>query len=303
MLAAVTHLSAATATLYATRFEPAEGFSTSSNLAGQAGWTKTGSGGNGIVSNYISGLGQQAYVGFFPPASGTTALSVWKPVNFAPSNASLVRVSVEMSVIDSSTTNRDAFYWSIYNRAGHRLCGVMFDNRDLSIWRQADDGFIYETGWGFDNGSASGGVYTLEMVMNFSSNRWNASLNGTQIIPNRPITMVGATLDFGDADAEWTLAVAGKPGDNYMLFDNYTITADAVPQVIPTVLAPVAVGGGQQRVRVNGRNGVSYAVEASTNLVRWTALKTNVVAGGYFDYTDPGAASLARRFYRARWVP
>ena len=295
--------SAATATLYATRFEPAQGFSTISNLSLQGGWTNAGSGGNGIVSNYIAGLGQQAYIGYFAPGTGNTALSVWKPVNFSPSNASLVHFSVEMSVIDSSTTNRDKFYWSAFNIAGHRLFSVLFDNRDLSIWRELDDGFLYDTGWGFENGTASNGVYTLDIAMSFSSNRWDAFLNGTQIVTNEFITTTSAALNFGDVDAEWFLAVSNKPGNNYLLFDNYTITADALPSVIPSVQPPLAAGGGQRLIRVNGKNNVPYAVEASTNLVNWVSLKTNIVTGGYFDYLDAGAAGLRQRFYRARWVP
>lgn len=294
---------AATATLYATRFEATEGFSTNASLSVQGGWTNAGSGGNGIVTNYIAGLGQQAYIGYFAPNVGGTALSVWKPVNFAPSNASLVHFSVEMSVVDSSTNqsglNRDEFYWTVYNIAGDRLFAVLFDNYDLSIWHELDDGFIYDTGWSFENDVS----YTLDVTMNFSSNRWGATLNGTQIVTNQLITTTGAARTFGDADAEWVLGITNKPGNNYLLFDNYTITADALSSVIPSLQPPLAAGGNQRLVRVNGKNNAQYAVEASTNLMNWTSLKTNVVTGGYFDHLDTGAAGLRQRFYRARWVP
>ena len=296
--------SAATATLYATRFEVAEGFSTNATLAGQGGWTKAGSGGNGIVTNYILGLGQQAYIGYFAPAAGDTALAVWKPVNFAPNNASLVHFSVEMSVIDSSTNqnglNRDEFYWTVYNNAGDRLFGVLFDNYDLSIWHELDDGFIYDTGWSFENEES----YTLEVTMNFSASRWGATLNGTQIVTNQLITTKGAARSFGDADAEWVLGITNKPGNNYLIFDNYTVTADALPSVVPSVQSPVTVAGGQKQIRVSGKNNAAYAIEGSTNLVKWTSLRKNVAnSSGYFDYTDTNAPALKQRFYRARWVP
>lgn len=295
--------SGATATVYATRFEVSEGFSTSADLAGQQGWTSAGSGGNGIVSNFFDGLGQQGYVGFAAPNPGYSSLGVWRPLNFDSSNASLVRFSVDMSVIDSTTTNRDEFYWAVYNKAGHRLFAVLFDNKDLSVWHELDDGFLYDTGWGFDNGNFTNGFYALDITMSFPSNRWSAFLNGTKIVTNQPITKTGAVLNFGDVDAEWFLSITNKPGNNYLVFDNYTITADALPAVIPSVQSPVAAGAGQQLVRVNGKNNVQYAVEASTNLVTWTSLKTNIVTGGFFDHLDNGAAGLSRRFYRARWVP
>ncbi|MEY4384891.1 MAG: hypothetical protein RLY20_174 [Verrucomicrobiota bacterium] len=293
---------AATATLYTTGFEPSEGFNLSYYLSGQGGWTNAGNGGNGLISNSISGYGQQAYVGYFAPSSGSS-LSVWKPINFAPSNATLVRFSTVMSLIDSTTTNRDEFYWSIYNRAGQRLCGLLFDNRDLSIWREADDGYVYDTGWGFVNGAGTNGFYTLEIALNFSSNRWSAFFGGTQIISNALITTTNSALNLGDVDAEWVLAVPTKPGNNFLVFDNYTITADAVPQVIPSVQPPTPLTGGQHSVRVTGRAGVSYALEASTNLTSWSALKTNVATGGFFDFTDAASTNAPRKFYRARWIP
>ena len=293
----------ATATIYATRFETAEGFSKAATLSGQKGWTNAGSGGNGILANYIAGLGQEAYIGFAAPDPGYSSLAVWKPLNFDSSNASLVHFSVTMSVIDSSTTNRDQFYWSVYNTAGSRLFSILFDNADLSIWHELDDGLLYDTGWGFTNGVSTNGVYTLDLTMSFPSNRWTALLNGTKIVTNQPITTKSAPLNLGDVDAEWWLTITNKPGDNFLVFDNYTVTADALPAVIPSVQPPLTAGAGQRIVRVNGKNNVQYAVEASTNLVAWTSLKTNIATAGFFDYLDTGAIGLPRRFYRARWVP
>lgn len=295
--------SAATATVFATRFEASEGYNTSVDLAGQQGWTSDGSGGNGIISNFFGGQKQQGYVGFAPPNPGQSSLIVWKPLSFDSSNASLVRFTVDMSVIDSTTTNWDQFCWAVYNRVGHRLFAVQFDNFDHSIWHELDDGLAYDTDWGFDNGNFTNGLYTLDITMSFASNKWSAFLNGTKIVTNQPITTTGAALNFGDADAEWYLNITNKPGNNYLVFDNYTITADALPAVIPSLQRPLAAGAGQQIIRVNGKNNVQYAVEASTNLTSWTSLKTNVVTGGFFDHLDTGAAGLNRRFYRARWVP
>jgi hypothetical protein len=61
--------------------------------------------------------------------------------------------------------------------------------------------------------------------------------------------------------------------------------------------------GGQTSLRLNGQSGSRFAIEASTNLINWTALKTNLVSDGTFDYVDTTATALARRLYRARWVP
>jgi hypothetical protein len=62
-------------------------------------------------------------------------------------------------------------------------------------------------------------------------------------------------------------------------------------------------GNGQTSLRLTGQNGSKFAIEASTNLVNWTALNTNLVTDGSFDHVDTGAPAFTRRLYRARWVP
>ena len=48
----------------------------------------------------------------------------------------------------------------------------------------------------------------------------------------------------------------------------------------------------------------NYAVEATTNLTRWTAIVTNTTnPSGTFDFIDFSSRSMARRFYRVRPVP
>ena len=56
-------------------------------------------------------------------------------------------------------------------------------------------------------------------------------------------------------------------------------------------------------LRVFGENNSRRALDASTNFVNWTVVKTNVISGTYADVIDEGAAGLPRRFYRARYVP
>src|SRR2546422_931895 len=75
---------AARTNIFSTQFESAEGYRTNLELIGQNDWVGGGSGGNGIVTNYLAGQGQQAYVGFFPPKTNDDTLFVWKPLNFSP---------------------------------------------------------------------------------------------------------------------------------------------------------------------------------------------------------------------------
>lgn len=86
-------------------------------------------GGNGILSGFIPGQGQQAYIGFAPPDPGSDQLYVWRPINFNPLAAGLpvINFSVLMRIADSSNTNYDYFRWSTYNMQGDRLFSIEFD--------------------------------------------------------------------------------------------------------------------------------------------------------------------------------
>ena len=150
---------------------------------------------------------------------------------------------------------------------------------------------------------ALGAAYTLTVTMNFASNLWSAKLNSALFANNQPITTTGKQLTLGDVDAVWALYLTNSPGNNFMLFDNYTITADVLPPPRPNMTLLGRAGNGQISLRLTGQNGRKFALEASTNLLNWTGLITNLVTTGSFDYVDTGAPAFTRRLYRARWVP
>ena len=172
-----------------------------------------------------------------------------------------------------------------------------FDNVDLGIYYYLDgtNSGVW-SGLEFTNGTA----YALSLELDFTSNQWSATCNGALLTTNRqPITTVGAPLNLGDIDAGWFIYDASAPGDNYMVFDDYLITASLPsPQ-----LSLLGILDGAPVLRLSGTPDMAFALEASSNLVGWVPLKTNITTAGSFDYVDDGAAGLPRRFYRARWVP
>ena len=281
------------AAIYSTGFEAGEGYNASLDLVGQEGWLGAGSGGNGLVTEVYPGHGQQAYIGFAPPATGDDSLFVYQPINEALPR---VRFSVLMSVVDSTTTNRDDFYWGVYNQQGDVLFSLDFDNFDLGIYYYLD-GTNSRVWSGLE--FANGVTYPLSMDLDFTGNRWSATFNGALLATNQPLTTLGPPLNLGDIDAGWIVYDASAPGDNYMVFDDYVITASLpAPQ-----LELLGILGGKAVLRLLGTPDMAFAIEASTNVVDWVPLKTNLTTGGSFDYVDDGATSLPRRFYRARWVP
>jgi hypothetical protein len=281
--------------LYQTSFErnEAAGYNTNLDLVGQNGWLGVGSGGNGLVADFLIGKGQQAYVGYTPPLAGDSLLEVYQPINKTVADA---RFSVSMSVFDSSNTNWDDFYWTVFNQQGNQLFTIDFDNYELKIyyWLEAATNRTW-SGLYFTNGVE----YQLRIDMNFASNRWNAVFNQALLATNQPLTTAHSPLNLGDVDAGWGIFYTKFPGDNFMVFDDYQVTA-TIPQ---PELKLFGLLKGAATLRLSGPPDMVFAIEASTNLSSWVPIKTNVSTSGYFDFVDNGAAGTASRFYRGRWVP
>ncbi len=230
--------------IYYTGFEALEGYSTAGTLAGQNGWASSGPGANGVVYDYFYDFSQQAYLGFSSTVAGADNY-VWQPLNYTPDTNTrpVVVFGAYMEIVDSTDYLYDDFGWSVFDRNGNALFFLDFDNYDLGIYSLANDGSGYQyTGQDFQNGY----IYYLEIDMDFGRNTWNASLGGTPLVQNQPISATNnVTLDLGDIDATW-LQSSGTAGNNYMLFDDYYVAA--APSQAPNIITgpqpqTVSVGG------------------------------------------------------------
>ena len=285
--------------LFSTGFEAVEGYEQKFSLGGQNAWVNLGSGGNGLLTNFLPGFGQSAYVGFFAPSQKEETLHLLRPVDLAPipTNLSLVTFSVTMQLVDSSNGHFDDFRWSVYNTNGTRLFSIDFENSSFGISYGLDDqaGFV-PAGLAFDHQ----GSYDLVITMNFARNLWSASLNEVILANSKPITTMGSALNLGDIDVVWVVRNPGNPGDNFMVFDNYTIVAENKPSIPPSIVPQGFLNNRQFGLRFYGEQGLNYVVEASADLVRWEPIKViTAPGGGVFDFQDPDASRFPHRYYRA----
>lgn len=287
--------------LFYTGFEAAEGYDAGKNLRGQQGWLGEGSGGNGLVRDFFEGLGQQAFVGYAPPAPKDEVLSVWRPFQVpAPTpDRPVWKFSVWMQVVDSTNGEYDDFRWSAYNTEGHRLFTLDFDNAALEINYLLDDGQGFRsTGFTFSTEV----LYRLEIWLNFARNNWQAVMNGQVVVDAQPITTTGARLDLSDIGAVWALRTKGRPGDNYLLFDEYQLTIEPTDH-IPATLERVGLNArGEFELYLHAERNRTFALEVSADLKDWTPLATNRLAEGYWFFTDTTAPGYPVSFYRAREV-
>lgn len=286
--------------IYYTDFETNAGYFNTNSLTSHPDWKKEGSGGNGIT-NFLPGSNQQAYVGRTPPVAGGSFLSVRHPVNFhaVASNSPVVVFTVLMGLGDSTNAHYDSFYWSAYNADSNYLFTINFNNNDFKIYYALDgtnDTFKHE-GWSW----ALYTLYDLKITMNFASNRWDATLGTSLIVSNKPITTSGLELSLGYIAAEWAITDTNNPGNNYMLFDDYTLSADIIPPYSPQIHI-LSRQNSYTSLRVTGQSNYQFAIDATIDLAGWTPLTTNVTTAGLFDFVDMGAAGMPQRLYRARWV-
>ncbi len=294
--------------IYATGFEANEGFDSEYTIPGQDEWQATddGDGGSGLVNDFFEGQGQQAYIGRFPLESDETvdSFSLFRLLNVTnfPIDAPIINFNVTMEIVDSTNNERDNFRWVVFNLKNEFLFLIDFDNETKEISYALDDerGLI-STQRSFQHGD----IYQLTISMNFRRNLWCATMDETVIINNQPITTKNAELTLSDIGVEWLIYNPKKPGDNYMLFDNYSITRAGPPRIAPRVNIQGILPDGKCVLRVFGELDAEYQIEASSDLNNWTPIKTGRTSAdkGILDVVDDQAPRFPARFYRASIVP
>jgi len=68
----------------------------------------------------------------------------------------------------------------------------------------------------------------------------------------------------------------------------------------PTLTEPAVLPDGSVQFNLSGTAGLSYTVQASTNLVDWVPVLSFVSTNGTTPVVDPAATNFNSRFYRAR---
>lgn len=296
-------LAAGPVEVFSTGFEPPvyeEGFT----VAGQENWVSDADGGNQVFSGHFPELGQHALIGFSKPEGDVSSVSLWRPLNYNGVTAGnpVVTFSVVLSFVDSTDpARRDSFRWSVYNTNAEptRLFSLDFDNATTNIAYLLDDdeGFI-ATPYYFERD----GLYDLTITMDFGLNRWGVRLNDEEILAELPMTTTGAGLHLGDIDAVWVRGAAPEFGDNYMVFDDYRVTA--APELAPRLALVERQSDGSALVEVVGSPGQSFELESSENLNMWSALVSETLPdSGRFTYVDAAAVGKDQRYYRSRVTP
>jgi hypothetical protein len=105
-------------------------------------------------------------------------------------------------------------------------------------------------------------------------------------------------LDDGPPDITSTVVLKLAGSTNYIVgfpAAAATIIIDSNWPWPPTTVLP----DGCFHVNAAGPEGAWFSIEASADLLNWTAICTNQVVNGSIDFVDPDAQGAPARFYRA----
>ena len=150
-----------------------------------------------------------------------------------------------------------------------------------------------------------GSILTITSIVAQAAAPW------LTLTPPAPPTFNISPLGFQDVavTVNWSLAPHGIVTNRLLVTSNvgtnspyaggiYIVTVNGPSQSL--ALGTLSYSNGVVRFVISGPAGSNCVVQASTNLVNWSAISTNPLSGsGTVTITDATAASRNRRFYRA----
>ena len=224
---------------------------------------------HGVDAEGSGGIGQSGYIGRNRPAPSVTFVSVRNAVDYDPFAAAETRGEVMeffglIGVADSTNGKRDNFYVTVYDSENRLLGAVNFDNTQERFGIYKYDGSNYERS---PVGFVRGRWYELFIRVNFATGRWSAELNHLPIFEDALIDFTGKSRQLGAVAVEWEISDVSKPGNNWMLFDEWLIQVATTPPPVPTLSV-----GSNLSITWASEAGYFYELQSSGDLISWSAV-------------------------------
>lgn len=120
-------------------------------------------------------------------------------------------------------------------------------------------------------------------------------LNGTNLPAATASVLLLPNVSPSQAGS-YSVAITNVAGST----NSATVLLSVYASAVPALSGAGQLANGQFQFSVIGVPGYNYVVAASTNLIDWTPLQTNISP---FPFTDTNAAATPDRFYRAQYLP
>ena len=280
-------------------------------LAGQNGWTGTNQGQqvHGIDSNVALGIGNTAYLGSNRPDIGTDFVSVSRALSEGAEPATTnVRFETVFGITESLDGGNDVFAFAFFNEQGDFLAAIQFDTTeaDYGIWTDDGNELVYT-----DEAYLAGILHHLRIEIDLESNQWSADLDDIPLFENALFTTTTAERNLGEVAVEWQITDISDPGDNWLLFDDWSLVSLEDTSEIPDErfqITQISIGeDGARHLEWPAVQGISYQVEVSTNGEEWNrdlpdSLITADESSTTLTYIDRTENSEDQRLYRIVWL-
>jgi hypothetical protein len=150
---------------------------------------------------------------------------------------------------------------------------------------------------------------------NFGSNGCSFFLTNGVVLPDHvqftaESGPLSGFLSYSVSNSAGGLRIDGEFSNHPLYFSHANVVAALVAAVpLPILSRPRASNSGAIGFTVfNGRPGQTNVIEASTDLVRWTAISTNVFSSAdsicpFIEFQELASTNLARRYYRSFSFP
>ncbi len=151
---------------------------------------------------------------------------------------------------------------------------------------------------------ADGAKYLAPATVTLAADASNGTGNITNVQFFSGADMVGSA-----ASVPFDLTLSNLVAANYsftsIALDDVGLSATSAVvnvSVLTNALltAPTLLTNGLFQFTVLGISNQTYATEASSDLVNWSAISTNVAPADTFDVVDPSSTNITPRFYRVR---
>jgi hypothetical protein len=302
-------------------------------IAGTDGWSASSSHAGRALSgvdaesdHLVSGIGNAAFIGgndALLPSSVSRTVNVRRAFNLDPValGQEVAQFQVTLGIKDSTynglSTRRDNFEFAFYNSAGQLIAFLQFDNTTLDTSTQSPGQKIWRSSY---SGAALTKVDTgsnffydilmqLRVRINFRTNRWTASLDDLDLFADQPFYTGPNARNLGTIAAQMYIfnptaanPITLAPGDNYMLFDNFALRLDPVPE--PVIYTADLTAGGAPRLTWLTEALYRYQVQYTDDLSQpWKndlpgSATTAASTGESAAFTDTTAAGKPKRYYR-----
>ncbi len=155
------------------------------------------------------------------------------------------------------------------------------------------------------------GSLSLLVLNKDTTASFNAQISLTNFVPSASATIHSYGMPQDNAAennqsaALQDVAVSNYPSAGSLFTNSFPALSLTLFTFSPSSpsLKMLPAASSQFAFQLEGQSGISYVIQSSSNLVTWTSVSTNLMAGTSMNFTNTIPAGAGSKFWRAVWQP